>query len=162
MMWIASASSRWRWVSGFKAKSELASATAYASFAAAATKTNLRRGKERVAGVLAGETQGSPAVGRCRASHGAAGASRWGIVDQAPAPVASSAVTGIVAMTKAKLNAVASVAAKAALRRLLVMVGTPSGLCEAAVVPPLRWSGDSRAWGASVNTVIAVRLCSDA
>ena len=45
---------------------------------------------------------------------------------QAIAPEALSALSGIVAMTKAKLKAVARVAAKAALRRL-VMVFAPVG-----------------------------------
>ena len=44
---------------------------------------------------------------------------------QAMAPVASRALAGIVTRTKAKLKAVARTAAKAPLRRLVVMSGTP-------------------------------------
>ena len=60
-------------------------------------------------------------------------------MSQAVTPVASSALTGIVAMTKAKLNAVASVAAKAALRRLVAIVGTPS--CEGWAEVPFPCDG---------------------
>ena len=50
-------------------------------------------------------------------------------------PVALSALSGIVAMTKAKLKAVASVAAKTALRRVRVLIGTPVRVGAAGVAP---------------------------
>ena len=61
---------------------------------------------------------------------------------------------------KTKVARQRNVAAKAALRRVRVMIGAPVRVGPAG--RRSRWTGDRRAWGASVHTVGAVWLCSDA
>ena len=61
---------------------------------------------------------------------------------------------------KTKVARQRNVAAKAALRRVWVLIGTPDRVGAAGVAPDGMETGAP--WGASVHTVGAVWLCSDA